>query len=244
MIQLKGISKQYDTTDSSIAALSDIDLEVEQGELFAVIGMSGAGKSTLLKILTGLESPDAGTLMLFGVDLTKGNADLWRVARKKFGVVFQGTNLLQQKTVFENIAFPLKIAKADKSVIGSRVDQLLQLVGLSDKANRYPSELSGGQQQRVGIARALASHPEVLFLDEPTSALDALTARGMIDLIRDIRQRTNLTVVVISHDVDVVRRLATRILVLEQGRVAECGTADDVLNRPQSPYGKALFGKG
>jgi D-methionine transport system ATP-binding protein len=244
MILLQGISKQYDTVDTTVAALKQIDWEVNKGDIYAVVGMSGAGKSTLLKILTGLEPPDEGSLFLFDVDLTKGDEDAWRLVRRKFGVVFQGTHLLQQKTVFENVALSLRIHREIPSNIQSKVDSLLAMVGLSDKANRYPCELSGGQQQRVGIARALATDPELLFLDEPTSALDALTTIEMIALIRTIHRQTALTVVVISHDVTIVKRLATKILVLEDGRVAEAGLAQDVLNLPQTPIAKALFGKG
>lgn len=244
MIRLNGISKQYDTIDGSIAALSQIDWEVQKGDIFAVVGMSGAGKSTLLRILTGLESPDDGKLQLFGVDLSNGDEPLWRIVRRKFGIVFQGTHLLQQKTVFENVALPLRLTRQDPSVIRTKVDSLLALVGLSEKSKRYPSELSGGQQQRVGIARALANDPELLILDEPNSALDALTTIEMIELIRSIHRQTGLTVVVVTHDIALVNRLATRILILEEGRVAEYGDACDVLHRPNSSIGKALFGKG
>jgi D-methionine transport system ATP-binding protein len=244
LIRLNGISKQYDTIDGSIAALSQIDWEVQKDDIFAVVGMSGAGKSTLLRILTGLESPDEGKLCLFDVDLTNGDEASWRTVRQKFGIVFQGTNLLQQKTVFENVALALRLTRQDPSAIRTKVDSLLALVGLSEKAKRYPSELSGGQQQRVGIARALANDPELLILDEPTSALDALTTIEMIELIRTIHRQTGLTVVVVTHDIALVNRLATRILILEEGRVAEYGDACDVLHRPKSSIGKALFGKG
>lgn len=244
MIQLKGISKQYDTIDGSIKALHQIDWNVEKGDIYAVVGMSGAGKSTLLRIMTGLETPDEGQLSMFGVNLTKSDEDAWQTVRRKFGIVFQGTHLLQQKTVFENVAMALRLNRLDSFLIRSKVETLLALVGLSDKAKRYPSELSGGQQQRVGIARALANDPELLLLDEPTSALDALTTIEMITLIRSIHRQTDLTVVVVTHDVSLVNRLATKILLLENGRVAETGDAQDVLNRPRSSIGKALFGKG
>lgn len=244
MIELLGITKRYQTVDAPVAALDRVDMVVDPGDIFAVVGMSGAGKSTLLKILTGLERPDAGIIRLFGRDLTDGDAGAWRDVRRKFGVVFQGANLLQQKTVYENVALPLKIANAPASAIEATVSGLLALVGLEAKAKRYPGELSGGQQQRVALARALANDPQVLFLDEPTSALDALTAREMIALVRSIQTKRGLTVVLISHDLTVVRRMATKVLVLDEGRVAECGDADRVFGEPQSAYGRALFGKG
>jgi D-methionine transport system ATP-binding protein len=244
MIRLRGITKQYPTADAPVEALKQIDLHVAKGDIFAVVGMSGAGKSTLLRILTGLERPDAGEIVLFGQDLTNADQNAWRAARRRIGVVFQGMNLLRQKTVFENVAFPLKSIRAEEATMRRKVADLLAMVGLEDKAKRYPSELSGGQQQRVAIARALATDPQVLFLDEPTSALDALTTRDMIDLILSIQEQTGLTVVLISHDLHVVRRLATKVLVLEDGRVAECGSKDVVFSTPRSAYGAALLGKG
>jgi len=244
MIELLGITKRYQTVDAPVAALYKVDMEVAQGDIFAVVGMSGAGKSTLLKILTGLQRPDAGTIRMFGRDLTDGDAKTWRDVRRKFGVVFQGMNLLQQKTVHENVAFPFRIANAPASVIATAVPRLLALVGLEGKAKRYPSELSGGQQQRVAIARALANDPLVLFLDEPTSALDALTTIDMIELVKSIQSEIGITVVLISHDLSVVSRLATKVLVLDEGRIAECGLAESVFREPRSAYGKALFGKG
>lgn len=244
MIQLRGITKWYQTVDAPVAALDRVDMEVEQGDVFAVVGMSGAGKSTLLRILTGLERPDAGTIRMVGRDLTDGDAKAWREVRRKFGVVFQGTNLLQQKTVYDNVALAMRLVGAETASIETAVPRLLDLVGLGDKARRYPAELSGGQQQRVALARALANDPQVLFLDEPTSALDALTTQAIIALVLSIQAEKDLTVVLISHDLSVVRRMATKVLVLEDGRVAECGDAVRVLNEPRSAYGRALFGKG
>jgi len=199
MIHIKNLTKIYHSDSGDVKALEDVNLHIKQGEIFGVIGLSGAGKSTLLRCINMLETPTAGTIEIDGVDMTKLTPYELKEYRKKIGMIFQHFNLLASRTVWENVAFPLEIAGVDKSKIKEKVDNLLDLVGLTDKANSYPSQLSGGQKQRVGIARALANDPKVLLCDEATSALDPQTTLSILNLLKDINEKFGLTIVLITH---------------------------------------------
>jgi D-methionine transport system ATP-binding protein len=212
-----------------------VSLTVAQGEIFGVIGRSGAGKSTLIRCINLLERPSEGSVHVGGRDLTGlSNAEL-RVARRDIGMIFQHFNLLSSRTVFDNVALPLELRGESKAGIRAKVAPLLELVGLSDKADKYPAQLSGGQKQRVGIARALATDPKVLLCDEATSALDPETTEQILKLIKDIRDRLNLTVVLITHEMAVVKEIADRVAVMELGRIIEQGETFEVFTRPQHP---------
>lgn len=232
MIVLKKLSKVFDTGKGSLTAVDHVDLSIGAGEIFGIIGYSGAGKSTLIRLLNGLEKPSDGSVVINGQNITaiKGN-DL-RKARQKVSMIFQHFNLLWSRTVKENIEFPLEIAGVPKSKRDARVLELVELVGLKGRENAYPSQLSGGQKQRVGIARALANEPEVLLCDEATSALDPQTTDSILELLVDINKRLGLTIVLITHEMHVIRKICHRVAVMEGGRVVELG---DVLNVFQSP---------
>ena len=205
--------------------------------------MSGAGKSTLLRCLCLLEKPSEGQILLNGRDLAAlSGADL-RMARRQMGVVFQGYNLLMQKTVAENVAFPLKLDKYDKTAVDARVKELLELVGLADRAGSYPSQLSGGQKQRVALARALASKPQVLLCDEPTSALDPLTTQSMLKLLRQINRQLGVTIIIITHELAVVRSICNRMVVIDNGLFVEQGETAEIFENPQSEVARLLLGK-
>jgi D-methionine transport system ATP-binding protein len=236
MIRLKHISKRY----AAVSAVDDVDLEIPGGGIFGIIGKSGAGKSTLLRIMSLLESPDRGEVY-YGderVDTLRGRELLAR--RRRMGMIFQNFNLLGSRNVTGNIAYPLEIAGFHKKQIQERVDELLELVDIRDKRKARLRELSGGQKQRVAIARALAANPEVLFCDEATSALDPQTTRSILALIRDLRDKLNLTVVLITHQMAVIRAICGKVAVLEEGRVAEQGTVEAVFNDPRTTAAKEL----
>ena len=242
LIEIQHLTKVFGTGADRVTALEDVSLRVEDGDIFGIIGMSGAGKSTLLRCLSMLEKPTSGQIVLDGSDLAAMNGAQLRAERRKMGVVFQGYNLLMQKTVAENVAFPLKLEKGfDKAAVAARVDELLELVGLADKAKAYPAQLSGGQKQRVAIARALATKPEILLCDEPTSALDPLTTKAMLGLLADINRKLGVTILIITHDLSVVRRICGRVAVIGDGRVAESGTVDEVFQNPRSQVAKLLL---
>ncbi|GKW47417.1 methionine ABC transporter ATP-binding protein [Planococcus sp. NCCP-2050] len=232
MIELKKLSKVFDTGKGTLTAVDHVDLSIGAGEIFGIIGYSGAGKSTLIRLLNGLEKPSDGSVVINGQNITaiKGN-DL-RKARQKVSMIFQHFNLLWSRTVKENIEFPLEIAGVPKSKRDARVLELVELVGLKGRENAYPSQLSGGQKQRVGIARALANEPEVLLCDEATSALDPQTTDSILELLVDINKRLGLTIVLITHEMHVIRKICHRVAVMEGGRVVELG---DVLYVFQSP---------
>jgi D-methionine transport system ATP-binding protein len=242
IIRLQSVDKVYRASHGHAHALYAVDLAIERGEVFGIIGRSGAGKSTLLRILNLLEQPTSGTVLIDGQDITRlGSKDL-RYLRQKMGFVFQQFNLLRSKTVYENVRLPLRVA-GDMTVQAqhARVLEVLDLVGLAKHAHNYPRELSGGQQQRVGIARALANHPSVLLCDEPTSALDTETTRSILSLLRDINQRLNLTIILITHAMDVIRATADRVAVIDYGRIVESGAIVDVFLKPQHPTTQALL---
>lgn len=244
MITVAGLTKTYDTPYGRVPALSDIDLRIEKGEIYGIIGFSGAGKSTLIRCLNRLEEPDVGTITIEGRDITSlGTAEL-REARKKIGMIFQHFNLLDSRTVFANVAFPLELAGYPKGKIRERVEEILDLVGLSDKARAYPAQLSGGQKQRVGIARALANSPEVLLSDEATSALDPKTTSSILELLADINRKLNLTIVLITHEMKVVRQICTSVAVIEKGTIVERGPVDQVLTNPSSDTARLFVAHG
>ena len=243
MIEIQNLSKIFQDKTGQVTALQDVTTTINDGDIFGIIGMSGAGKSTLLRCLSMLETPTSGKILLNGQDISHLKGAAQRDARKKMGVVFQGYNLLMQKTVAENVAFPLKLEKNDPKMIESRITELLALVGLSERANAYPAQLSGGQKQRVALARALASQPSVLLCDEPTSALDALTTRSVLNLLADINQKLGVTIIIITHELDVVHSICNRMAVIDESRIVEQGDTKTIFENPQSAIARLLLGK-
>ncbi len=241
VIELSHIEKTYDSPAGPVKALKGIDLTIGRGEIYGIIGLSGAGKSTLIRCINMLERPTAGKVTVDGKDMTAMSGAELREARKNIGMIFQHFNLLSSATVYDNIAFPLRLAGKGAAEIQKKVTPLLTLVGLSDKAHQYPSQLSGGQKQRVGIARALASEPKVLLCDEATSALDPQTTKAILALITDINQKLGLTVVVITHEMQVIKELCDRVAVIENGIIAEEGSVLDVFTHPQKPITKEFI---
>lgn len=241
MIDLSHIEKTYDSPSGPVHALKDISLHINQGEIYGIIGLSGAGKSTLVRCINLLERPTKGTVLVDGKDMTAMSDSQLREARKSIGMIFQHFNLLSSATVFDNVAFPLKLSGTPRDKIKQRVTELLELVGLGDKASQYPSQLSGGQKQRVGIARALASNPKILLCDEATSALDPQTTKSILQLIRDINSKLKLTVVVITHEMQVIKEICDKVAVIHKGVIAEEGSALDVFINPQQPITKEFI---
>jgi D-methionine transport system ATP-binding protein len=235
MIQIKNLTKSYTSESEKLVALNNINATIDEGELVGIIGASGAGKSTLIRQLSLIEQPDEGTIYLNDVDLfTLKGKDLLRM-RRQVGIVFQGYQLLLQKTIFDNIAFPLQLIDLPKAQIKERVEDLIQLVGLQGKANAYPAQLSGGQKQRVAIARALASSPSLLLCDEPTSALDVVTTRALLDLLVKIHQQTKVTIVIITHELFVVKSICQRVIVMDEGYFVEDDSVKKVFAHPSHP---------
>lgn len=238
MVELKNIEKIY---PNGFHALKNINLRVESGEIYGIIGFSGAGKSTLIRIINLLESPSSGEVIVNGKNLASLSARELRTERQKIGMIFQHFNLLTSKTVFENIAFALEIAHWERSAIKARVAELLELVDLSDKATSYPSQLSGGQKQRVAIARALANHPHLLLCDEATSALDTKTTKSILALLKSIQARLNLTIILITHQIDVIRAICDKMCVISNGKIVESGAVEDIFIAPQNDITKELI---
>ena len=235
MISLRDVHKVYRLRDGSqVHALDGLSLNIPAGSIHGIVGTSGAGKSTLVRCLTALERPTYGEVRVAGQDLTTLSANELRKARRAIGMVFQHANLLDQRTAAQNIAYPLDLAGAQKGQRHERVSRMLELVGLADRGSSYPAQLSGGQKQRVGIARALADEPAVLLCDEPTSALDPETTRSILDLIRDVRDRLGVTVVIITHEMSVVRRICDSVSLLEAGRIVQSGPIEDVVSDVES----------
>ena len=233
MIRLVNVEKTYFSKAGNIEALQKTNIEVKEGEIFGIIGLSGAGKSTLIRCINMLEIPTGGQVFVDGQELTAMNESQLRKARQNIGMIFQHFNLLASRTVFDNIAFPLEIQGMPKDKIAERVSELLDLVQLKDRADYYPSQLSGGQKQRVGIARALASNPKVLLSDEATSALDPQTTKSILQLLRDINKRLNLTIVMITHQMEVVKEICDRVAVIENGVIIEEGSMYKVFTEPR-----------
>ncbi|WP_409302543.1 methionine ABC transporter ATP-binding protein [Peribacillus sp. SCS-155] len=241
MITLSKISKIFRSgaaRGEEITAVKDVNLEINQGEIFGIIGYSGAGKSTLIRMLNGLETPTEGTVMVAGKEISKIKGPSLRKARQEISMIFQHFNILWSRTVHENIAFPLEIAGVPKKERDARVKELISLVGLEGRSNAYPSQLSGGQKQRVGIARALANNPKVLLCDEATSALDPQTTDSILELLVDINKRLGLTIVLITHEMHVIRKICHRVAVMENGRIVELGPVLDVFRNPKAPITK------
>ena len=242
MIILDNVSKRYQHRDKSwFTAVEPTSLTIEQGEIFGLMGYSGAGKSTLLRLINLLERPDSGKVTVGGQELTALNAADLRRARQNIGMVFQQFNLLSNRTVADNVAFPLEIAGWDGTKIKQRVAECLEIVGLEDRAGHYPAQLSGGQKQRVGIARALAPSPSVMLADEPTSALDPATTRSVLECLQDINQRFNVTIVIVTHEMSVIRRLCDRTALLHQGKLLEVVDVRDNQIQAQSEIGRELI---
>ena len=234
MISFNNVSKVYESGGQSVHAVEDVTLSVEKGEIFGIIGFSGAGKSTLLRLVNMLERPTAGTISIDDKDITSLSTKELRKLRQRIGMIFQSFNLFNSRTVFGNIAYPLKLAKVPKNEIKERVNELLKFVGLEDKANNYPEQLSGGQKQRVGIARALATSPDILICDEATSALDPETTTEILNLLKKVNREYNLTILLITHEMHVVKEICHRVAVMEKGKVIEEGKLFDVFTQPKT----------
>jgi len=242
MIELQGLSQRFPGGSGEVHALRDVSLSIAAGEIFGIIGRSGAGKSTLVRAINLLNRPTSGRVIVDGQDLTAlGNGAL-REARREIGMIFQHFNLLSSRTVYDNVALPLELAGKSKQEIASTVEPLLKLVGLSALRDRYPAQISGGQKQRVGIARALASKPKVLLSDEATSALDPETTRSILELLKQINKELGLTIVMITHQMEVIKQVCDRVAVLEAGQVVETGRVIDVFLRPQHEVTRAMIG--
>ncbi|SMY04479.1 D-methionine transport system ATP-binding protein [Brevibacterium sp. 239c] len=236
MIELRGLRKVFGDT----VALEEIDLSVPAGEIHGIVGRSGAGKSTLIRCLTGLDSPSSGTVSIDGTDISDQSGSGLREARRSIGMVFQHVNLLDSRTALKNVAHPLEIAGVSKKERLAKARELLEIVGLGDRADNYPAQLSGGQKQRVGIARALAAEPKVLLCDEPSSALDASTTDQILGLIRSLRDRLGITVLIITHEMSVIREICDSVTLLADGRVAKTGKLAEVISEPGSTLAKDL----
>ena len=240
MIELVHLCKTFQTADGAVDALQDINLSIEDGDIFGIIGMSGAGKSTLVRCINMLERPTEGTVIVGGEDMAALSPAKLRQKRRSITMIFQQFNLLMQRTCLKNVCFPMELEGMPKKDARKKAMELLSLVGLPDKAQSYPAQLSGGQQQRVAIARALATNPEVLLCDEATSALDPNTTHSILELIRDINQKLGITVVVITHQMSVVEDICRHVAILDEGRVVEQGSVTDVFSNPKSAAAKKL----
>ncbi len=241
MIALKNLTKIYPSKTGETVALENVDLEIPDGSVFGVIGLSGAGKSTLVRCLNLLEKPTRGQVIIDGEDVTALSGKRLRALRRSVGMIFQSFNLLEQRTAAANVRFPLELGKIPREEAKRRVGELLSLVGLSEKADFYPSQLSGGQKQRVAIARALATEPKYLLCDEATSALDPATTESVLQLLKKINRELGVTIVVITHEMKVVESVCTHVAVLDQSRVAEAGKVEDIFSFPQSEIAKRLI---
>lgn len=219
MIELRHINKEFVVKKQRVQALQDVSLTINDGDIFGIIGFSGAGKSTLLRMVNALETPTSGEVLIDDVNINSLSHNELRQVRKGIGMVFQSFNLLNSKTVYDNIAIPLRLNKVASDVIDKRVKELLEFVNLPDKANAYPTQLSGGQKQRVGIARALATNPSILLCDEATSALDPETTEAILELLKRINREFNITVLVVTHEIHVIKEICNRVAVMEHGRV-------------------------
>lgn len=244
MITVTNLTKVYGKGASAVAAVQDVSLHVPDGGIFGILGRSGAGKTTLMRCLTALERPTSGSVTVAGAELTSLNGAQLRAVRHRMGMIFQHFNLLNSRTAAANVAFPLEVQGIARPERDARVAELLELVGLADRAGSYPSQLSGGQKQRVGIARALAARPEVLFCDEATSALDPATTEQILDLLKQINETTGVTVVLITHESEVVRRICDSAALMADGRVVEEGPLLDLLREPESELADILLPTG
>ncbi len=244
MIRLEGVTKRYHSAAGERVALDAVDLTVERGQVFGVVGRSGAGKSTLIRTINRLETPDAGRVFVGDQEITALNPAELRAARRRIGMIFQHFNLLNAKTIEENVAFPLRLEGRPGAEIERRTAELLERLGLAEHARKHPAQLSGGQKQRVGIARALACGPDVLLCDEATSALDPETTDDILSLLDGLNRELGLTIVLITHQMEVVRRVCDRVAVLKDGRLVEEGATADVFLHPKSPVTQAMLAEG
>ena len=240
IIEIKNLSKVFGTGDGKVAALQDVSVAVQPGEIFGIIGLSGAGKSTLVRCINLLERPDKGKVLFHGRELTAMKPKELRMQRRKISMIFQSFNLLDQRTSLDNICFPLELAGVSRKEARKRAMELLETVGLPDKANAYPVQLSGGQKQRIAIARALASDPEVLLCDEATSALDPQTTDQILKLLQKINEERGITVIIITHQMSVIEQICDRVAILDSGCVAEIGKVESIFSDPQSKAGRRL----
>lgn len=241
MIEIRNLNKTFQTANGTIVALDDISLTIEDGQIFGIIGLSGAGKSTLVRCINLLEKPTSGEVILDGKSLTTLSQKELLKTRQSIGMIFQGFNLLAQRNVLQNVCYPLEIAGVGKQVAIRRAEELLELVGLSDRIKSYPSQLSGGQKQRVAIARALATKPKYILCDEATSALDPNTTQSILDLLKEINRTMGVTVVIITHEMKVIDQICDRVAVIDNSRIAEYGLVSDVFTNPQSKIAKELI---
>lgn len=241
MIKLNSITKVFQLGTRTITALSDVSLHVPAGQIYGVIGSSGAGKSTLIRCVNLLERPTSGTVLVDNQDLTHLSEGQLTQARRQIGMIFQHFNLMNSRTVAGNVALPLELGKLSKGEINARVKELLELVGLADKQDSWPANLSGGQKQRVAIARALATNPKVLLCDEATSALDPATTRSILELLKDINRRLGITILLITHEMDVVKRICDRVAVISNGELIEQNTVSEVFSHPKTPLAQQFI---
>ena len=242
MVTLESVSKVFKSGKNTVKAVDDVSLTINRGDIFAIIGYSGAGKSTLVRLINGLETTTSGTLTVDGFEISGKSESELRKARTQIGMIFQQFNLMNSRTVAGNIEFPLKVAGWDKAKRRARVQEMLEFVGLADKAKNYPDQLSGGQKQRVGIARALATSPSLLLADESTSALDPETTSEVLELLEKVNKELGITVIVITHEMDVVSSIAHRVAVMEKGRMVEQGSVYDVFSNPQTDTARRFVG--
>ncbi|WP_343663115.1 methionine ABC transporter ATP-binding protein [Chryseobacterium mucoviscidosis] len=241
MIEIKNVSKTFHQKKQSFKALNNVSLTIEQGDIVGIIGFSGAGKSTLIRTVNLLEKPDSGEIVINGKDFTKLNSRQLAQERKKIGMIFQHFNLLSSRTVFENIALPLELDYVSKTEINKKVNELLKIVGLEDKAHDYPKSLSGGQKQRVAIARALANDPYLLLCDEATSALDPATTQSILQLLRDINQRLGITILLITHEMEVIKTVCNHVAVIDKGQLLIKGTLSEIVSNKENPIIKQFL---
>lgn len=244
IIQVKNLSKKFEIKNNSVEALTDINIDIDTGDVYGIIGMSGAGKSTLVRCLNFLEKPSAGTVIVNGQDLSTLPERELRKARIDIAMIFQHFNLLMQKNVLDNICFPLLIAGVKKKEAKDRAMELLDIVGLTEKAKSYPSQLSGGQKQRVAIARALANQPKILLCDEATSALDPQTTKSILALLKEINKKFGITIVIITHEMAVVQEICTHVAIISRGHLAEAGKVIDIFTSPKTKEAKQLILNG
>lgn len=242
-ILIQDVSKTFETKDGSVQALKHVSLSIETGDIYGIIGMSGAGKSTLVRCMNFLEVPSEGKVLIDGKSLSEFSPKELRKEREKIGMIFQHFNLLMQKNVLENVCFPLYIQGKKKAEARAKALELLEIVGLADRAKAYPAQLSGGQKQRVAIARALASDPQILLCDEATSALDPQTTSSILELLQDINQKLGITIVIITHQMSVVREICTHVAIMKDGEVKEQGLVEEIFSHPKSQVAKELISK-
>lgn len=240
LIQLKGLGKEFTSQDITVSALNNINLDIYPGDIYGIIGMSGAGKSTLVRCINFLEKPTSGTVVVDGKDLSTLSEPEIRKLRQNIGMIFQQFNLLMQRNVEDNICFPLEIAGVKASERKKRAQELLEIVGLADKAKSYPSQLSGGQKQRVAIARALSTNPKILICDEATSALDPTTTSSILALLKEINSKFGITIVIITHEMSVVERICDKVAIIDNGNLAEYGSVEEVFSNPKTEAAKKL----